>query len=350
MTTRKRIPGLDGLRGVLVSAIVYVHLWAKHPRFKFDLALFVMFVFFVLSGYLITKLLIEEREQTGTVSVRAFYGRRFFRIFPALFGYLCGLALMSRWGLASSSPRELLLGLTFIANYRYSGFLSLVHLWSLAVEEQFYVLWPLLFSRFSNKSLVKLLIAVICTAPLIRLWHLTHGADWVALQWHSESLADALAVGCLLAIVQPHLRNNRIYQWFSNSKFRVLIPFLAVIVSLQWSQVFSQLVGKTLTLLLIATGIDLLSQRSDSTLGKVFNSRLLVKLGTWSYSLYLWQQVFTSPDGAQPYAWFPMNVALVLVTGVSSYYVIERPLLRWGRDLILRRPTGPAIRGVAHPA
>jgi peptidoglycan/LPS O-acetylase OafA/YrhL len=346
VANKPRIPSLDGLRAISLSIVVFVHLLGRDFAWlKFDIALFAMFIFFGLSGFLITRLLIEEREQTGVISVSSFYGRRFFRIFPALAGYLCGLALMSRLGLAACSPRELYLGLTFVANYRYSGFLSLGHLWSLSVEEQFYLLWPLVFARFSNKHLCRLLIGVICGVPFIRLWHLAHGGDWMALQWHSESLADTLAAGCLLAFVQPQLRRNRFYQWFTNSPVCMLTPLFILVAGWQWSPLFYQLIGKSVMLILIVLGMDILVQRFDSNVGRVLNTRLLVKLGIWSYSIYLWQQVFAvAKTGTQPYAWFPVNLALILLTGISSFYLIEQPMLRWGRNLIGKRPTSTANR------
>jgi peptidoglycan/LPS O-acetylase OafA/YrhL len=304
---------------------------------RYDVATLGMFVFFVISGFIITRLLVDEGERTGVIHLSSFYGRRFFRIFPALLGYLSGLAVLGKLGLASCSLRQLLLGLTFLGNYRYSGCLSTSHLWSLSVEEQFYLLWPFVLSRVSSKTACRLLLLVICAAPMIRVIHLLHGADWIQLEWHSESVADSLAMGCLLAIVRPKLHANRIYQRFGQSRLCWLIPFVIIAAGWQYSELFYQGLGKTVVLLGITVGIDLSIQRAQSAWGRLLNSVPLVKLGTWSYSIYLWQEVFTlQRPGAEPYAWFPMNLALSLGVGVASYYLIERPLIGWGRKIVAR--------------
>lgn len=116
MNTGQRLPSLDGLRAISLSLVLCVHLqiFPKLERtgwIRFNAATLGMFVFFVISGFIITRLLADEREWTGTSHLPSFYGRRFFRIFPALLGYLSGLAVLGKLGLASCSFRQLLLGL-----------------------------------------------------------------------------------------------------------------------------------------------------------------------------------------------------------------------------------------------
>lgn len=342
IATAERLPSLDGLRAISVGIILSFHLRLLpslgRPRWmKFDPSTLGMFIFFVISGFIITKLLLDEREQAGTIHLGAFYGRRFFRIFPALLGYLLGLAVLGGLGLASCSVHQLWLGLTFLGNYRYSGCLSTGHLWSLSVEEQFYLLWPIVLSRLSSRNASRLLLAVICVVPAIRIAHLVHGADWMTLEWHSESVADSLAIGCLLAIQRTRLHANLAYQRFANSNFCWFLPVAVLAAGWQHSPLIYQGFGKTLMLLGIAIGIDVSIQRSRTAWGRCLNSAMLVKLGLWSYSIYLWQQVFTLQlPGAQPYAHFPLNLALSLSVGITSYYLIERPAHRWGRQMIPR--------------
>jgi peptidoglycan/LPS O-acetylase OafA/YrhL len=338
----ERIPSLDGLRAISVVIILSFHLRllpsVDRPHWmRFDVATLGMFIFFVISGFIITELLLDERERAGTIHLPSFYGRRFFRIFPALLGYLLGLAVLGGLGLASCSVHQLWLGLTFLGNYRYSGCLSTGHLWSLSVEEQFYLLWPIVLSRLSSRNASRLLLIVICTVPVIRIVHVVHGADWMTLEWHSESVADSLAIGCLLAIGRTRLHANRTYQWFANSSFCWFLPAGILAAGWQHSALFYQGVGKTLMLLGIAIGIDISIQRSKTAWGRCLNSAVLVRLGLWSYSIYLWQQVFTLQlPGAQPYAQFPLNLALSISVGITSYYLIERPALLWGRQMIPR--------------
>jgi peptidoglycan/LPS O-acetylase OafA/YrhL len=348
MQTRRRLPSLDGLRAIFLCLVVSVHLrtFSQNVDIEYAIGFGGVFVFFVMSGFIITKLLLEERERTGAICLRSFYGRRCFRIFPGLLGYLCGIALLASLGLTNCSPRALFWGLTFLGNYRPSSFSSLGHLWSLCVEEQFYLLWPFVFSRVSLKNASRILLAVIGAAPIIRVALLAHGADWNTLHHHSESVADSIAMGCLLAMVQPRLHANRGYQWFSKSYLCLLVPLVALIATWERSPLLYQGFEKTILFLSIAVGIDISIQRSESIWGRVLNNVVLVRLGMWSYSLYLWQEVFTlQPPGTQPYAWFPMNVALTLLVGIASYYLIEKTSLQWGRNLTARRQ-GPIVSEV----
>jgi peptidoglycan/LPS O-acetylase OafA/YrhL len=340
MQTKRRLPSLDGLRAIFLCLVVYVHLrtFSQNVDIQYAIGFGGIFVFFVMSGFIITRLLLEEREQTGEISLSAFYCRRCFRIFPGLLGYLCGIALLRSLGLTSCSVRALLWGLTFLGNYHPSSFSSVGHLWSLCVEEQFYLVWPFVFSRVSIKNASRILLVVVCAAPIVRLILLAQGADWGTLHHHSESVADSIAMGCLLAIVQPRLHANRAYQWFSRSYLCLLVPVVALTATWERSPLFYQGLEKTILFLSIAVGIDISIQRSESIWGRVLNNAVLVRLGLWSYSLYLWQQVFTlQQPGTQPYAWFPMNLALTLSIGIVSYYLIERPSLKWGRTLTARR-------------
>ena len=320
---------------------VHLQIFPKLERagwVRVNVATLGMFVFFVISGFIITRLLVDEGEGTGRIHLPSFYGRRFFRIFPALLGYLCGLAVLGKLGLASCSFRQLVLGLTFLGNYRYSGCLSTSHLWSLSVEEQFYLLWPLVLSRVSSRTASKLLLFVICAAPIVRVIYVLYGADWIKLEWHSESVADSLAMGCLLAIIQPKLHANRTYRRFGQSTLCWLIPVAIVAAGWRYSELLYQGLGKTVVLLGITVGIDLSIQRAESAWAKLLNSVTMMKLGTWSYSIYLWQEVFTlQRPGAEPYAWFPMNLALSLGVGITSYYLIEQPVIGWGRSMMARR-------------
>jgi len=347
--TAQRLPSLDGLRAISVGIILSFHLrllpTLGRPRWmKFDVSTLGMFIFFVISGFIITKLLLDERERCGTIHLPSFYGRRFFRIFPALLAYLLGLAVLGRLGLASCSVHQLWLGLTFLGNYRYSGCWSTAHLWSLSVEEQFYLLWPLVLSRLSSRNASRLLLTVICIVPAIRIAHLVHGADWMTLEWHSESVADSLAIGCLLAIRRNWLHANLAYQRFANSRFCWFLPVAVLAAGWQHSPLFYQGFGKTLMLVGIAIGIDISIQRSKTAWGRCLNKAALVKLGLWSYSIYLWQQVFIIQlPGAQPYAHFPLNLGLSLSVGIASYYLVERPAIRWGRQMIPRAQTSANV-------
>jgi peptidoglycan/LPS O-acetylase OafA/YrhL len=298
-----------------------------------------VFIFFVISGYIITRLLVAERQRTGDLSLVAFYWRRAFRILPPLLLFLIGVYLLTLCGLSESSPRYLLLALTFTRNYFPGHFVSLRHLWSLSVEEQFYLLWPFLLKRLSDRSVSNLLIVVVVAAPAIRLMYVLAGSSGVAQHWHFESVADGLALGCLLAINQEKLHTNRSYMRFCTSKWPFLVlPCVTVAASWHVSPVLYEVLGKSLIFLCAALFLDASIQQYDSIPGRILNSVPFVLLGRWSYSLYLWQQVFLlEPAGTKPYAHFPLNLALALLACMVSYYLVEQPIMRYGRILLDRR-------------
>lgn len=299
-----------------------------------------VFCFFVISGYIITLLLKKERETTGTISIGAFYFRRAFRILPPLFFFLGGLAVLTKFKLSESSPREILLSLTFLRNYRPSIFATMRHLWSLSVEEQFYLLWPFLYLRLSNKNAVRFLLVVIVATPILRLILFKFGASSLTLEWHSESVADGLAMGCLLAICEDRLRANPVYRKFVTSPFALILPVVTAAGAWQGFPLLYQAVGKTIIFLSVALSIDVVIQRHDSWVGKLLNKPPLAQLGKLSYSLYLWQQLFLlETKGSQPYAWFPLNLAFTLGMAAISYHLIEQPAIKIGRQLLSRRGT-----------
>ena len=342
MNSERRIPSLDGWRAISIAFVLCWHLiFFKDGRWidsTIDYGTLGVFAFFVISGFIITRLLLDERERTGGISLKNFYLRRAFRILPALFCFLGGLAILTKLGLAQSSPRAIILSLSFLRNYRPSPFTSLRHLWSLSVEEQFYLVWPFLLCRFSNRNASKLLIGVVIAAPIARLILWATGASGVALTWHSESVADGLAMGCLLALGQRRLHENRIYQRFARSNLCLLLPVVTLGAAAleKWPLVYQGL-GKSIIFASIALGMDVSILRPLSFVGRVLNSRPFVVVGRWSYSLYLWQQVFLlQPAAAQKYAWFPMNLALSFLAAVASFYLIEQPFLEWRRKITSR--------------
>ena len=131
----KRIPSLDGLRALAIGLVLVEHsgcAWLPHA------GTFGVQLFFVISGYLITRLLLEEQEKHGRINLRAFYLRRCFRIFPAAFAYIAVVSAFS-----PSARRDIVWAVSYLMSYCQHPSIFVAHLWSLSVEEQFYLLWPL---------------------------------------------------------------------------------------------------------------------------------------------------------------------------------------------------------------
>jgi peptidoglycan/LPS O-acetylase OafA/YrhL len=145
------IPSLDGLRALSVVLVIVLHtLWAEawiHPMHEWYLVLgnggMGVSIFFVISGYLISTLLLREWEKKGTISLKSFYLRRAFRILPPLYVYILFLVVLGATGhLPGMNFREFITAVTFTRNYVPSGLWAMEHLWSICLEEQFYLIWP----------------------------------------------------------------------------------------------------------------------------------------------------------------------------------------------------------------
>src|SRR6478735_1732608 len=211
-------PELDGLRGVAIALVVLSHLSRPLSHLRF-LGLAGVVVFFVLSGFLITSLLLEERERSGSLDLLGFYRRRALRLAPALVACVvvvgvAGAALGSRLG-PTYAPTALVLGaLTWTANWvvaggEYAG-TALTHTWSLSIEEQFYLVWPplllVLLLRRWQRWLVPALVAGACASAAMRFVLIPEGVD--RINNGSDTRADALLIGCLVAVL-VHRRDPR---------------------------------------------------------------------------------------------------------------------------------------------
>jgi peptidoglycan/LPS O-acetylase OafA/YrhL len=195
---------LDGLRGVAILLVLVNHV-VKHAGWYNQLGAAGVTLFFVLSGFLITSLLLEERSDTGRVSLRGFYVRRARRLLPALFVMLAALtAFLTIAGL--SSPKWTLVPLLYASNWFVAyghppPFMG--HTWSLSMEEQFYLLWPLLLivTRRRPRALVSVCAAGIVAANVARVLMWDGGAGGLQVYYSPQCRADSILLGCLLAVV-----------------------------------------------------------------------------------------------------------------------------------------------------
>jgi len=349
----KRIPSLDGLRAISISFVLLGHLGGTSgfpvppsAVFFFEVAELGVRVFFVISGFLITGLLLPEMEQTGTISLRQFYARRTLRIFPAYYAMLMCIWLASAAGVLNLNAGDLLHAFTYTTDYHSSRSWWLGHTWSLAVEEQFYLLWPATLVLFGPRRGFAIAVGVLLVVPLVRLteWY----AGWQALIGNSfETVCDALATGCILAGARDALWKKLWYQRLLTSRWFVCVPVIAFALSGLSRPRFQFAVGMTLSNLCIAVTIDWAVRFDKGRVGRLLNAAPLVFVGVLSYSLYLWQQPFLNrTSGAWP-ARFPTNLALACACALASYYLIERPVLALrsrlhaastGRDARFRDP------------
>ena len=299
-------------------------------------------LFFVLSGFLITWLLIKENEKTGTISLIGFFKRRVLRIFPAFYGYaLVTIVLLMA---AKKEVPWLHAGSAFLyfSNY-YTAFNpdsnnAFSHTWSLAVEEQFYLFFPFLFLLFCRnlKQLTAAIGGIILAAWLWRVilvfgFNASGGYIYSAF----ETRIDHLLVGCLLAVV---LRQRALSQFWEAALKNSLMPLFTIfllaisIIFTHQSVTYKSTVGFAIEPVLMALLITQLIAFSAHGFWKWLDFAPIRFLGSLSYSLYLYQQLTTSiiPTRLES---FPVIVQLAatifgtITIATLSFYIIETPFL-----------------------
>lgn len=323
-------PGLDGARGLAIGLVLVGHaLPSGYAAGSVGVSLF-----FVLSGFLITSLLVEERALTGTVDLRQFYERRIRRLMPAFVVFWVAVLLsmvvigQAQQGLFNGVVAASYVGNWVLAAGTWLG--PLTHTWSLAIEEQFYLVWPLAlliavrYLRARPLALVLIVVAVV--VQLARGWAAANGTPWVRLAYGTDLQADGLLLGCALAIVM-HVRP------FSLPK---LTPPLAlaglVAIAFTFPDGLYRFGGNTAAVLLSTALIAALV----STPGRdpIFHNRALGFLGVISYGLYLWHFPIMWHLGFTDSRPYPgpvlavVGVAMSVAVAWASYVWVERRFLR----------------------
>lgn len=333
-----RIPSLDGWRAVALGVVLCSHLLHAMPQglAREWLSLVTetaMTGFFVLSGYLITGLLVREEERTGRMDLGRYFARRVLRIVPPYYAYLAAIAV-----LGAADWRSLAAGASFTFGYSsWSASPLLGHTWSLSMEEQFYLCWPLLLWAAGRRRATWIAAALIVLAPAIRVAHwewLPAYRDHIPHLLHSR--ADSLMFGCLAALLRGHPS-------FEAGLEKVLRPRLALLAGIFLLQIsplltmvlrggYRWLVGLSLEGLAVTFLLLYTIRYPARALGRVLNWAPVVHLGTISYSVYLWQQLFcTGPDGPLLRA-FPLNLICALAMGELSWLTVEA----WSRRMRAR--------------
>ena len=333
----KRIPSLDGLRAISVALVVLSHLVGELPyRLENAVGNLGVRFFFVISGFLITSILVAELEKTSTVNLPKFYFRRTLRIFPAFYFFLAVVLALSLAGVFQIPFESFLSPLTYTSNYIEPGAWELDHSWSLSIEEQFYLLFPGLLLVCGLAQMKKILIFVILATPLIRVVNFILLRDygggseiplWYIFGFHTNM--DALAIGCLLAVYRDRLHSNKFYQSFlaSPAAFLVLpLIIAAVVYNYSYTSLYFGL-GITALHFSIVLLIDWAVVNYKSAAGRFLNFAPLRFIGALSYSIYLWQQLFTKYAEDKWWTHFPANIILLIALSLFSYFLIEKKFL-----------------------
>ncbi|MGH9769702.1 MAG: acyltransferase family protein, partial [Blastocatellia bacterium] len=334
----RHIPALDGIRAIAVFLVIFYH-----TGFEYAPGAQGVTIFFVLSGFLITWLLLGENERLGDISLKGFYRRRILRIFPAFYAYWLGVILLLvvtnkfiLWPHAISS-------FFYVSNY-YNAILgdpntAFSHTWSLAIEEQFYLLWPLAFwgLRRDLKKMTTFLVCLIGAVWIHRaILLLAFKVDQAYFYAAFDTRIDHLMVGCLAAVL---LKRGALYSFWKaicSSLYAPLIVLALYVGSIRLNQSlphwYRDGVGSAVEPLLIAMLMVQLISLSSTSAVKWIESPPMRYLGRISYSLYLFHPLTVSPVMSRlsdkPLMAQSAAIALTVIVATISYYVVERPFLK----------------------
>jgi peptidoglycan/LPS O-acetylase OafA/YrhL len=358
-----RWPALDGLRGlaILLVMVEHTHLAPFHGGgMGVDL-------FFVLSGFLISALLLAEFQRSGGLDIRRFYYRRGLRLLPALLVLVAATTVLalafhhSQIGKATlaMAPKTLFyvanLGRTDVGNASL-----LAHTWSLSIEEQFYLVWPLallllLRTRWPRTVLVGVVLALAGLTTVTRTVSYLLGPDTPEHfgRWYfrTDTKFDALLLGCTIALLlASDLPRSR---WFARLPIAAigLVSFLALLAVVPWvDQTRVSFMVQLSVFRLASAGLVLafvVGGRPRSLLERAFSMRWLCFIGVLSYSLYLWHfPVFALAQHQLGRSLKSLLVELpvTLLLAYGSYRLVERPFLR-ARERLPSTQQEPAVRG-----
>jgi peptidoglycan/LPS O-acetylase OafA/YrhL len=312
-------PELDGLRALAIAGVVAAHVgigWAVGAATG-------VYFFFVLSGFLITRLLLDERAATGRVDLPAFWRRRVARLAPGLISLAAATAL---WAWLEGEDRTLDM-VPSVLGYMSNWYMQVAgredflgHTWSLAVEEQFYLVWPIAFALVAWRMNAWWLAGAAIVASTFARWSLW-GADG-PVQWRTDFVADLLLVGCAAALLS-YRRPIAIPRWLLGAG----VATIASRVVLRGAD----LAGDWLTV----WGVGPFAMASAVVILWAVDRRPrwlcwrpLVAVGRASYSLYLWHVLVFAIGTRAGWGLLPKLAAAGIVS-TASYRFIEQPARRW---------------------
>jgi peptidoglycan/LPS O-acetylase OafA/YrhL len=346
------LPALDGLRAIAVVLVMLSHVGLEHviP------GIFGVIIFFVISGFLITRQMIAEIEAKGTLNIRIFYLRRFFRLAPALVVYVAAFTtILIALGAVITLP-QILSGLFYYANYYlifigYGAHSPMPVLWSLAVEEHFYLIFPFCMLAFRNN--LRSSIVWLCAAMAVALaWRIAmnqicQNAQHILCSlpdkerfFGTDTIFDCILYGALAALLLSY-KNAFTHRWLINTKACLIAVGLLAVSLLYRDDFFRQTLRLSLEAGASAILILNILYGKWPRIAALLSTRAMLFTGRISYGLYLFHygalvvigRIFY-PDGFFPassleYGFYICGVlgsAFVLAT--ASYYFIEKPMLK----------------------
>jgi peptidoglycan/LPS O-acetylase OafA/YrhL len=353
----KHLPALDGLRGLAVATVVWFHLGGRFGERLVGGYLGVD-VFFVLSGYLITSVLLAEHARTGAVSLRNFWIRRARRLLPALLSLMPAIAIYARtfatWRELHGLRMDALATITYVANWRaihsakdyWSMFAApspLEHTWSLAIEEQFYLVWPLLFIlvvirfKLSRTVLTALMVAFATLSSIAMAVHFLPEATARAY-FGTDTRASGILLGAGLAFALEGRSLARFARWLDTLGMVCVLLLCIALTRLDGQNPWLYRGGFVLTELACLVLIACATLERESLVARALATRPLAWLGTLSYGVYLWHwpiNCVLTPERVHlgEGALTVCRLGATLLVASVSYRYLEAPIRAHGLGL-----------------
>jgi len=332
----KKFRGLDGLRAISIVMVIIAHIFTDSAMFLGKMG---VNIFFVISGFLITTLLLKEKITNDRISLKNFYIRRAFRIMPVVYLFLIVLIFLNIIYHLGITRTSFITSFLFIKNSPFHKEWYTVHLWTLGIEEQFYLVFPFLITVLPLRIYKRLLILLIFILPPCSWSYITktdlhvfhfipfsHFALGVIVHLFGQGTVLIL-IGSLSSVLflTRHKIINRIYT--KANSIASLVLFLAAMLSCMpvfpW---YLANISEVFFGICIAIAI-LLNLKERSFFGRLLNSVLFKKLGILSFSLYVWQQLFSNfqPWGGSLF----LNLTALVIVASLSYYFYEKKFLQY---------------------
>lgn len=363
-------PALDGIRALALLTVLAYHSstgWAPGGFLAVD-------VFFVLSGYLITGLLLAEHRAWGSVDLLSFYAARARRLLPALLLVVTTVCIVGPHVLTEAARSSLrgdaVASLLYVANWRFivegeSYFAQfgdpspLRHLWTLAIEEQFYVVFPVVLTvllgvvLLTRRQFALTLIAVAAVSVAVGISLHTPGEDPSRIYYGTDARMYQLLVGAVLAVL---ISSSRRPAWLLPDQRRgwrsracgvggavsLLLVLLCFVVAQEEAD-YVFLGGSLVFAVLVACLITAVEMSPHAMAGRIMSLGVLVWIGRMSYGLYLWHWpvmvlISESRTGWDPIPLFTVQIFVTGVLAAGSYFFVEQPIRRGGLRRLARRP------------
>ncbi len=348
------IKGFDGLRAISIIMVFYTHLGfldnISDPDLNVRLSMLCsgtvgVNIFFVLSGFLITRILLKEKSLTGKISLRKFYIRRFLRLLPPLILFYSALAILMSFGFIRPQWIGLTMSVFYVYNFVPFRYYSseLGPMWSLAVEEQYYIFWPLVvafFKKYIPYFVISIVVLCILARIYLPLLSISHNGKVYPLKtysfldrWFLPAVAPIM-IGAVFSYIE-FTREGKFRYLFAGKYLFLAIALGTFFLPAYIPMVFLFKFGYEIELLQLCSVVILLIWvlfNQSSLLAGFLELKPIAYLGKISYGLYVYHALFIRTGRGDLFIQkYPLNIFLTLGVAVLSYEFYEKKILRLKR-------------------